>query len=364
MNTVFFSVRVLWRRLLSTKKLIICNACMVLLFAGYSAYGQDLIVTVSNDSLNCKITEVKTDAIFFSYDTGGNVVSLPMNQVALYKYDFYKGRRGTPAVAVSMRGRSELSFYFGGGLSGLGYKPDAGSQSMGIGGMFGVGYTWFVSGRWGIVTGIEAALYKADFSADKAYDGNYYAMSGSKPETIGNDFEFSYEYSDYKEKQSALFLQIPVMAQFQTGRFFASAGVKIGIPASVKFDVKSSNLTTSGYFPAEHQTYNDLPDRGLGNIGAKSYSGDIDLSILYSAAFEAGGQWFLGRRTNLYVGVWLDYGLNNLSKTGAIGMKKPAVEYDSNANSSNCLKYNSVIDTLEKISCISTGLKVKFTFSL
>ena len=343
------------------KRIIILVLC---LFAGYSAYGQDLIVTVSGDSLNCRITEVKTDAIFFSYDAGGNVVSLPMNQVASYKYDFYKGRRGTPAVAVSMRGRSELSFYLGGGLSSLDYKPDVGSRSSGIGGMFGVGYTWFVSGRWGLVTGIEAALYKSDFAANEAYKHNYYAISGSKPETIGNDFEFFYEYSDYEEKQSALFLQIPVMAQFQTGRFFASAGVKIGIPASVKFDVKSSNLTTFGKFLSENQIYDDLLDRGLGNIGAKSYSGDIDLSILYSAALEAGGQWFLGRRTNLYVGAWLDYGLNNLSKTGAIGIKKQAVEYDANAVSSNCLKYNSVIDTLEKIGGISAGLKVKFTFSL
>jgi len=108
------------------------------LFCSCAAYGQDLILTVSGDSLNCKITEVKPDAIFFRYDAGGNVVSLPMNQVATYKYDFYRSRRNTPAVAVSMRGRSELSVYFGGGLSSVEYKPEVGARISGTGGMFGV----------------------------------------------------------------------------------------------------------------------------------------------------------------------------------------------------------------------------------
>jgi hypothetical protein len=340
------------------------------LFAGYTAFGQDLIVTTSGDSLNCKITEVKTDAIFFRYDAGGNVVSLPMNQVASYKYDFYKGKRGTPAVSVSMRGRSELSFYLGGGMSGLTCKPDVGSIKSGNGGMFGVGYTWFVSGRWGIVTGIEAALYRAEYTADANYTDTYKATFPAnvydeinKKWYIRYDvFDFSYNYSGYSEKQSALFLQIPVMAQFQTGRFFASAGIKIGIPVSRKFDVTATNLTTSGQFQYENQTYDDFPEYGLGNLGAMSYSGKLDMSIHYAAALEAGGQWMLGRSTNLYVGAWLDYGLNNLSKTGAIGLFKPVVEYDHTVP--DCLKYNSIVETTDKLSAMSVGLKVKLTFSL
>ena len=334
---------------------------LVFLFCSFAAYGQDLIVTSTGDSLNCKITEVQTEAIFFRYDAGGNIVSLPMSQVASYKYDFYKGRRGTPAVAVSMRGRSELSVYVGGGLSGLTYKPDAGSQSPGFGGLFGIGYTWFVSGRWGVVTGLELSMYQAEYTAGATYKDSHHATSGTSS-TLGDDFVFSYEYQRFSEKQSAFFLQIPVMAQFQTGRFFASAGIKIGIPASGKYDISAANLTTSGYFPSENQTYNDFPDRGLGDLGAASYSGNLDMGIHYAAALEAGGQWFLGKRTNLYVGVWLDYGLNNLSKTGAIGLKKPVVEYDHKV--SGCLKYNSIIDTTDKLSAMSAGLKVKLTYSL
>ena len=334
------------------------------LFASYAAYGQDLIVTVSGDSLNCKITEVKSDAIFFRYDASGNIVSLPMPQVVSYKYDFYKSRRGTPSVAVSMRGRSEVSLYFGGGLSSLVYKPDIGSQNMGTGGMFGIGYTWFVSGRWGLLTGIEASLYQAEYVNNSAFKGSDPAMSGSLIPSLGNDFVFSYEYQKYSEKQTALFLQIPLMTQFQTGRFFASAGIKIGVPINCKYNITNADLTTMGDFPYEIQIYDDLTHYGLGYIGPVTYSGNLDLNVIYAAAFEAGGQWFLGRRTNLYVGVWLDYGLNNLSKIGAIGDTKSIVEYDHRKATSGFLKYNSIVDTIEKTNGISAGLKVKLTYSL
>ena len=340
------------------KRFIILILCLI---AGNIAFGQDLIVTVSGDSLNCKITEVRTEEIFFRYDVGGNIVSLPMSQVSSFKYDYYKVQRGLSSVSVSMRGRSELAVYVGGGLSGLTYNPDIGSLNMGGGGMFGVGYTWFITGRWGILTGIEASLYNAKYTSDNAYAGSLPAMSGTMG-ALGEDFVFSYEYKNYSEKQTALFLQIPAMAQFQTGRLFASAGIKIGIPVSCKYDITAAGLNTKGEFPRENQIYDDLPDRGLGNIGGTTYSGNIDLNVHYAAALEAGGQWFLGRRTNLYVGAWLDYGLNNLSRTGAIGLKKSGVEYDNNIH--GYLKYNSVMDTLDKIGAISAGLKVKLTYSL
>ena len=338
------------------KRIIFIVLC---LFVIYNAQGQDLIVTASGDSINCKITEVKTDAIFFSYDAGGNVISLPMEQIASYKYDFYKTKRSTPAVAVSMRGRSELAIYLGGGLSSLDYKPEFGTRNQGIGGLFGIGYTWFITGRWGIVTGIEASLYRAKYVADANYTGSHPAMSGTLG-AIGNDFVFTYDYKNYEENQSALFMQIPVMAQFQTGRFFASAGIKIGIPAGGSFKMNATQLTITGEFP--EQTYTDLLNYGFGNFNAPSYSGKPDLNIHYAAAIEAGGQWFLGRRTNLYVGAWFDYGLNNLSKTGAIGLKKPVIDYDRTIPT--YLKYNSIIDTVEKISAMSAGLKLKLTYSL
>ena len=324
------------------------------LFAGYVAYGQDLIVITSGDSLNCKITEVKTDAIFFRYDAGGNIVSLPMNQVASYKYGFYRGSRSTPAVSVAMRGRSELSVYAGGGLSSLIYERERGYANKGVGSLFGIGYTWFVSGRLGIVTGVEASLYRSKFTSEERL-GTYNATN-----TTGEQFEFRYDYQGFLEKQSALFLQIPVMAQLQTGRLFASAGLKIGIPLGIKFDVTRANFSTSGTYMG-YEIPKDK-DKGLYDFNETSYSGNFESAFLWAFAFEGGGQWFLGKRTNLYAGLWFDIALNNLSGHQGVPPKEHVVEYDPKVT--GCLKYYSILETKNWINAMSAGLKVKLSFSL
>jgi hypothetical protein len=329
------------------------------LFAGYAAYGQDLIVTTSGDSLNCKITEVKTEAIFFRYDAGGNIVSLPMNMVASHKYDFYKGSRSTPAVAVSMRGRSEISLYAGSGLSGFGYEHLHGKRSPGFGGLFGIGYTWFVSGRWGIATGVEASLYREDYIPDNP-GVSMTDVSDVNDSKLGF-FRFECRYASYSEKQSALLLQIPVMAQFQTGRVFASAGLKFGIPISAKYEASYSELTTRGTrdgvdFPIDK-------DKGFYNFGEMSYTKDFNKTSFHVAGtLEAGGQWFLGKRTNLYAGFWCDVSMNNFGVDLVSNQKENILEYDSNVP--GCLNYYSILDTNKRVSAWIFGLKVKLSFSL
>jgi len=332
---------------------------LLCLFAGYAAYGQDLIVTVSGDSLNCSITEVRNDAIFFRYDAAGSILSMPKNQVASYKYDFYKRSRNTSAVSVSMRGRSELSVYAGGGVSNLMYEWKEGHANSGVGGLFGIGYTWFVSGRWGIVTGLEASLYRAKFISDAPRRGEYVAKS-----TTTEWFTFNYDYQGYSEKQSALYLQIPAMAQLQTGRLFAAAGIKIGIPLNLKFDATCANFSTSGHFYESGGAYvNNNPNIGLNDFGATSYSGNFESTLLFAFAFEAGGQWFLGKRTNLYAGLWLDVIPGNLQKDlKGVAPKEHLVEYDQGV--SGYLKYYSILDTKNKYTAMSAGVKVKLSFSL
>ena len=338
------------------KRLLLIILC---LFSGYATYGQDLIVTVPGDSLNCKITEVKNEAIYFRYDVSGSVVSLPMNQVATYKFDFYRSRKKTPAVAVSMRGRSELSVYFGGGLSNAdaASDPSGGRKSSGTGGMFGIGYTWFLSGRWGVVTGIEASLYRFGYQLDDHF------IDTSR----GELYELTYEFQNQTEKLSAFFLQIPAMAQFQTGRFFASGGLKIGIPIKAKNNLTADNLTTSGYYGGV--TDNNDPEYGLGEIGAISHSGNVDVTVLLSAAIEAGGQWMLGKRTNLYAGVWFDRSVNNIrrseyNETNNQRQKdeKKTVVYDPDVP--GCLKYNSNFERNDHLGVWSMGVKLKLSYSL
>ena len=52
---------------------------------------QDLIVTVTGDSLNCKITQVQKEYIFFFYEREGEIIksSVPVNVVSYYEKDYY-----------------------------------------------------------------------------------------------------------------------------------------------------------------------------------------------------------------------------------------------------------------------------------
>ena len=83
--------------------------------------------------------------------------------------------------------RSELSVYGGGGLSGLKYKLDAGSQNMRFGGLAGIGYTWHFIATWGITTGVELAFYGGKCTLNDNFGNSYQAESGTLVQP-GNDF--------------------------------------------------------------------------------------------------------------------------------------------------------------------------------
>ena len=57
-----------------------------------SIYSQDLIVTNDGDSINCKITKVKTDNIYFTFKHKNEVRStlLPVSSVKEHLFDFYQ----------------------------------------------------------------------------------------------------------------------------------------------------------------------------------------------------------------------------------------------------------------------------------
>ena len=65
---------------------------ILLLMVAELAYTQDLIVTNEGDSINCKITKVKTDNIYFTFNHKGEIRStlLPISNVKLHQFDFYQ----------------------------------------------------------------------------------------------------------------------------------------------------------------------------------------------------------------------------------------------------------------------------------
>lgn len=64
---------------------------LLLLAMGLSVFAQDLIVTTQGDSLNCKITKIKEEYLYFSFMHKGEMRStlLPLSQVTTYQQNYF-----------------------------------------------------------------------------------------------------------------------------------------------------------------------------------------------------------------------------------------------------------------------------------
>ena len=71
---------------------IICVSFVLLASVSTSLYAQDLIVTSDGDSLNCKITKINTEYIYFTFKHKDEVRStlLPIGQVTYHQNNYYQ----------------------------------------------------------------------------------------------------------------------------------------------------------------------------------------------------------------------------------------------------------------------------------
>jgi hypothetical protein len=276
------------------------------------------------------------------------------------------------SINVSAQNVHEFSVYGGGGLSTLNYKLSHGDRSAGFGGDFGVGYTFFrVNERgvetgkvfreyWGIHTGIGLGLYNA-----KSKLNNQEAITKGLDDgdVVFNKFDLHTTLSGYNETQNAIFLNIPVMAQFQIDQFYVMGGFKFGIPVSGKFKSKNATLTNKAYYIEAENWANTQEFMGYGKFPGMNIDGNIDFGLSTMFALESGMKWRIGDNLSLYTGAYFDYGLNNVLKDGNLQF----VNYDS--KSPDKFTTNSVLSSYidssksstftDKVNTMAVGIKIR-----
>ena len=144
----------------------------VLLFYSCLVYGQDLILTVSGDSLKCKIIEVNTEEIQFRFGKG-RIISINTSEVDSYQYNFESatgkdkpvkktgGGNKTKPVSGESQNKEYLPLY----ISLSGGVRNFGSVSIGE-----------MKGKAPIVVGFDAAyFFNSSFGA-----GLKFNMANSK----------------------------------------------------------------------------------------------------------------------------------------------------------------------------------------
>ena len=270
--------------------------------------------------------------------------------------------------------RHELTVNLGGGLSTLKYNLESGKNDLGLGGSLGLTYTYFINNQFGIGTGVEANYYQSEYSNNNLI-GSYRGIDPQKPSS--EYFRLDYEYNEvYKEKQNALFVQIPLMVQFQTvgyHKFYVAAGGRVGIPVSTKFETDASALESAkGFYSYEHdiddEPYFNLQNQGFTSYGTPKTDGKLSLKTAYMASVEVGMKWALNDNFSLYTGLYGDYTLNDVQKT----KNKGTVTYNHSGTNSqgvnqDFLAFNNSVtstSTVEKIAPMTFGLKMRLTFGL
>jgi outer membrane protein OmpA-like peptidoglycan-associated protein len=259
----------------------------------------------------------------------------------------------------------EFNINVGAGMSTFQYNPRFGVLNAGYGGGAGIGYTYFFSSKWGIKTGLDLAIYSAKTTADRM-ELEYLIPT---PQGLTDNFYLRAAYSNYEEKQKAMFLQLPVMVQFQTpvkrDFFYIAAGLKIGLPFSGTYESTIETLKTTGYSNFTGQQYNDMPIYGFDTYRNVKPSGDLDLGIAYLLALETGMKWTLQGKNSLYTGIYLDYGLNNISNQSTQNL------LDYNSSSPKNYQYSSLLNAQsggislsDKVYPLSVGIKIRLGLGL
>lgn len=257
----------------------------------------------------------------------------------------------------------EFSIYAGGVYTKMNYELRQGNAKLGVGGQAGLGYSYYFNPQWSLGTGVEYQFYQADISLQNLSDSKEYT------DIEGDNFEFRYNANKFIEKQQAQYLGIPLKIQFETTgrtRWYVSAGGKVGINLSSKYETSIGKLSTSGYYPQWNVELHDPQFMGFGeweNISTEKK--DLELKTLFMLSAETGIKEKISDKSSLYFGVYLDYGLNNLQPDDT---QTRVVEY--NTESPSEFGFNSISSSsnannvryVNDLKLISFGFKFKYAF--
>ncbi len=237
------------------KKLIFI-AFFLLTGLSASLQAQDLIVTKEGDSLNCTITKVETDFIYFRIAKDGGVLNtlLPMPDISYYRYRFYP----TSEIPVDAKMAAAKDFprfrlaINGGWSYRLAKAADSNSpevdeyiKELKSGYSYGADVTLYWSGYSGI-----GARYDVFRSKNELEDGSFLLASDDISITfIGPYYSSRFLMAD--KKNSLMFNAGLGYVGYKDKAYFVSdyelTGVTAGLLLDIGYDIGLSKSIAMGF---------------------------------------------------------------------------------------------------------------------
>ncbi len=256
--------------------------------------------------------------------------------------------------------RNELSVWGLGGISSFMYKPNEGSTTLDFGGGGGIGVGRFFNPNFGLRFGLEFMTYTSEFKAP-SFETRY-------PLTDGDDdnFEFRTGFRNYKEVQKAMMFNVPIMACYEHGWFYAQLGLKLGLSLNAPYTATADSIIMTGYYEDMNNTYKgNMSDYGFTNYTNTRHEGNIKMGLNLALAAEIGAKWKLNNKFSLYTGIYADYGLLNV----AAKKNEYLIDYIQRNATANEHNYNSVLNSAlsntigsknftDRVGMLSAGIKI------
>jgi OmpA-OmpF porin, OOP family len=233
----------------------------------------------------------------------------------------------------------------GGGIQSLRYNTEGENSKMGAGGLINASFQYFFRENWGIAVGMGIQTNKSKATVN-------FTLSQNAVDADGDNCEYRTYFSEWKEKQNAIFLEIPISGiyRYSINRkidLLGTLGIKIAVPLYAKYKVTSGRLTTTGYYKQWNVELSDMPQHDFSTITEK-YNSDVTLKKLLALDMEIGSLYKMNKNMQLYFGIYFNYGLNNsINKSN-----NPVYQYDGT--------YNGILNSeiTNKVNLLAIGIKV------
>lgn len=265
---------------------------------------------------------------------------------------------------VLAQSNNEVSFYLQGSFSELGYEALGEESELENGFGIGAKYAYYLSENWSLGTGAEFQYMEGSIFVPNIQGA--FMTEDSEADA----FEFRYRAANFSENQDVYFFNIPLQVQYESlgmTRFYAAAGVKAGLVLASEYQNSATALETSGYYPQYDVELTDPEFAGFGEFGTvNNAESELGLKTNFVAHLESGVKLMLENSQSLYMGLFLDYGLNDI-KPDASGERL----IDYNNQDPTAFAFGSLLSSrremnsepyIDEVRTLTFGLKIQYAF--
>ncbi len=240
----------------------------------------------------------------------------------------------------------------GAGNNNLNYTIKGGKTSTNIGTTFNLGYNYFFTPEIGFHTGLGIKAFNNTCMLNLR-------DSILSVDSEGKTFLLRTQYNNWTENQKVTMLDVPlaILYRLRLGDkvgLRANLGIRVLTPLSASYQTTSGSITTTGYYSNVNAELHNIPSHGFLTIKEPQKGEISNINTAISTFAEVGLTVKLIDKVDLYIGGYLDYGLNSAVQPD----KKQIYEYNGT--------YNGMIasDKLKEATPIAVGGKLGFVFDL